>query len=63
MKWFEIPRRLVFEAWEKVWANKRVPGVDAVALAVFPAPSAPDGCPVLVVEEVEPLGVDGKGRT
>ena len=34
-KSFEIPKRLVFEAWEKVRANKGAPGVDAVSIAEF----------------------------
>jgi len=34
-KSFEIPKRLVFEAWEKVRANNGAPGVDAVSIAVF----------------------------
>ena len=32
MKSFEIPKRLVFEAWEKVRANDGAPGVDAVSI-------------------------------
>ena len=35
MKSFEIPKRLVYEAWEKVRANKGAPGVDAVSIAEF----------------------------
>ena len=35
VKSFEIPKRLVFEAWEKVRANKGAPGVDAVSIAEF----------------------------
>jgi hypothetical protein len=35
VKSFEIPKRLVFEAWEKVRANNGAPGVDAVSIAVF----------------------------
>jgi RNA-directed DNA polymerase len=34
-KSFEIPKRLVSEAWEKVRANKGAPGVDAVSIAEF----------------------------
>ena len=35
VKSFEIPRRLIAEAWEKVQANKGAPGVDAVSIAKF----------------------------
>jgi RNA-directed DNA polymerase len=35
VKSFEIPKRLVYEAWEKVRANKGAPGVDAVSIAKF----------------------------
>ena len=35
VKSFEIPKRLVFEAWEKVRANNGAPGVDAVSIADF----------------------------
>src|ERR1700728_1332285 len=35
VKSFDIPKRLVFEAWEKVRANKGAPGVDAVSIAEF----------------------------
>ena len=32
---FDIPKRLVFEAWEKVRANGGAPGVDAVSITGF----------------------------
>ncbi len=35
VKSFDIRKRLVFEAWEKVRANKGAPGVDAVSIAEF----------------------------
>ena len=35
VKSFDIPKRLVYEAWEKVRDNKGAPGVDAVSIAVF----------------------------
>lgn len=34
---FDITKRLVFEAWEKVQANKGAPGVDAVSITKFKA--------------------------
>ncbi len=35
MKSFDIPKRLIFEAWDKVQANSGAPGVDAVSIALF----------------------------
>ena len=35
VKSFEIPKRLVFEAWKKVRANAGAPGVDAISIAEF----------------------------
>jgi RNA-directed DNA polymerase len=35
VKSFDIPKRLVYEAWEKVRANQGAPGVDAVSIARF----------------------------
>jgi RNA-directed DNA polymerase len=35
VKSFEIPKRLVYEAWKKVRANKGAPGVDAVSIKEF----------------------------
>jgi RNA-directed DNA polymerase len=35
VKSFEIPKRLVFEAWKKVQANGGAPGVDAVSITEF----------------------------
>jgi len=35
VKSFEITKRLVYEAWEKVRANNGAPGVDTVSIAVF----------------------------
>ena len=32
VKSFDIPKRLVFEAWEKVRANRGAPGVDAISV-------------------------------
>jgi RNA-directed DNA polymerase len=35
VKSFEIPKRLVAEAWEKVRAKDGAPGVDRVSIAMF----------------------------
>jgi hypothetical protein len=35
VKPFDIDKRLIFEAWEKVRANKGAPGVDAVGVGLF----------------------------
>ena len=35
VKSFEIDKRLIYEAWEKVRANKGAPGVDAVSIGLF----------------------------
>jgi RNA-directed DNA polymerase len=40
VKSFEIDKRLVQGAWEKVWANQGAPGVDAVRIADFAANSS-----------------------
>src|SRR5664279_415074 len=37
VKSFEIPKRLVFQAWEKVRPNNGAPGVDAVSITEFAA--------------------------
>jgi hypothetical protein len=37
VKSFEIDKRLIVEAWEKVRANNGAPGVDAVGIGVFAA--------------------------
>ena len=37
VKSFEISKRLVFQAWEKVRANKGAPGVDGVSIEGFEA--------------------------
>jgi hypothetical protein len=35
VKSFEIGKRLIYEAWEKVRANNGAPGVDAVSIGLF----------------------------
>ena len=35
VKSFEIPKRLVFEAWKKIRANDGAPGVDRVSISEF----------------------------
>ena len=35
VKSFEIDKRLIVEAWEKVRANDGAPGVDAVSIGLF----------------------------
>ena len=37
VKSFDISKRLVFEAWEKVRDNRGAPGVDAVSVSQFAA--------------------------
>ena len=37
---FEIPQRLVYEAWERVRANDGAPGVDATSIVEFEADEA-----------------------
>jgi len=39
VKSFEIPKRLVYEAWMKVHANNGAPGVDAVSSCPWPRAS------------------------
>src|SRR5690348_2048237 len=51
VKPFEIGKRLVYEAWEQVRANKGAPGVDTVSIGVFEqqwgttSTSCGTGCP------------------
>lgn len=40
VKSFDIPKRLIAEAWEKVQANRGAPGVDAATVAQFKAEEA-----------------------
>jgi RNA-directed DNA polymerase len=40
VKSFDIPKRLVYEAWEKVRANDGAPGVDTVSIGQFAAAEA-----------------------
>ncbi len=35
VKSFDIPKRLIYQAWEKVRSNAGAPGVDAVSIAEF----------------------------
>ena len=35
VKSFEIDKRLIYEAWEKVRANNGAPGVDAIGIGLF----------------------------
>jgi RNA-directed DNA polymerase len=35
VKPFDISKRLIYAAWEKVRANKGAPGVDAVSISLF----------------------------
>ena len=35
VKSFEIPKRLIYQAWKKVQANAGAPGVDAVSIKEF----------------------------
>ena len=49
VKSFEIDKRLIVEAWEKVRANNGAPGVDAVGIGLFAGAAA--GQPV---QDLEP---------
>ena len=42
VKSFDISKRLVFEAWEKVRANAGAPGVDAVTITDFQSNQRPN---------------------
>ena len=42
MKSFDISKRLVFEAWEKVRVNQGAPGVDAVSITEFASNEKPN---------------------
>ena len=66
VKSFEIRKRLVFEAWEKVQANGGAPGVDAVSISRFG--SRREGQPLQAVEpdvvgELLPRAGAGGGDT
>ena len=51
VKSFEIGKRLIVEAWEKVRANNGAPGVDAVGIG--PVSKAAEGQSVQAVEQDE----------
>jgi RNA-directed DNA polymerase len=42
VKSFDISKRLVFEAWEKVRVNQGAPGVDAVSITEFASNEKPN---------------------
>ena len=51
VKSFEIDKRLIVEAWEKVRANNGAPGVDAVSIGLFAG--AAEGQSLQAVEQDE----------